>query len=395
MSNPNKSYFDKYFDPVVKEIDRVNVYEFENGMDYELVQLGGKIDPENIKKAQSKVLSNLKKDPAYYTNQLATESAKLVGEYGSGKKSGKFTSKEDSENVKASVSVPKEVKPTGKEANESKVVGKTEKSNVSKDKKVKTKSTSVKQMTNTPKKAKGIKSVMEMPGKEKKISLKENAEGKGIPAEQKQKLEQLVSKLKSEGKIEVAEALERLIKKGLDEAMMEPANYDKGQIIPEKSKGIPSYNELEKEYEKRKKFMKEAKKEKFSEKAYAICSKFRDNEKKYVSCKRGVDKKLEENSTEKPYTPPTDPDQEILDRLKKHMSSVTKPKPKSEGVQIKDTRKIRLTPDVVDSLKKLVKEMMFKSTANPKDIKVATKPTSQNILKSAGYTPISGTEDVK
>ena len=103
MSNPNKSYFDKYFDPVVKEIDRVNVYEFENGMDYELVQLGGKIDPENIKKAQSKVLSNLKKDPAYYTNQLATESAKLVGEYGSGKKPGRFTSKEDSENVKESI----------------------------------------------------------------------------------------------------------------------------------------------------------------------------------------------------------------------------------------------------------------------------------------------------
>jgi len=392
MSNPNQSYFDKYFDPVVKEIDRVNIYEFENGMDYELVQLGGKIDPENIKKAQGKVLSNLKKDPAFYTNQLATESAKLVGEYGSGKKSGRYTTKDDSENVKAELKSPKEVVPTSKEANESKVVGKVEKTNVSKDKKVKTKTTKVTQMTNTPKKGKGIKSVMEMPGKEKKISLKEN---KGIPTQQKEKLEQLVAKLKQEGKVELADALARLIKSGVEESIVNPTSYVQGKMLPEKAKGLPSYEEIEKSYEQKKKSMHEAKKEEFSEKAYAICSKFRDNERKYLSCKRGVDNKNEG----------VDPDQEILDRLRQHMSTVTKPKgtkpqtptekPKNEGVQVQDTRKIRLTPDVVDSLKKLVKEMLYRSNTNPKDIRTATKPTSQNVLRSAGFSPIPGTEDVK
>ena len=85
MNNPNQSYFDKYFDPVVRDIDRVNIYEFENGMDYELTQSGKEINLDSIKSAQAKVLKNLKKDPAYYTNLLAAESVKMFGEYGSGK----------------------------------------------------------------------------------------------------------------------------------------------------------------------------------------------------------------------------------------------------------------------------------------------------------------------
>jgi hypothetical protein len=107
MSNPNKAYFDKYIDPVVREIDRVNIYEFERGMDYELIQEGGIVDPETIKKAQGKVLKNLKKDPAYYTNQLVSDSVKLVGEYGSGKKPGKRNTPQDAEKVKKDGKMPK------------------------------------------------------------------------------------------------------------------------------------------------------------------------------------------------------------------------------------------------------------------------------------------------
>ena len=45
--------------PSIHEIDMVNVYEFENGMDVELTKLGGELTSENIRKSQSKVLKNL------------------------------------------------------------------------------------------------------------------------------------------------------------------------------------------------------------------------------------------------------------------------------------------------------------------------------------------------
>jgi hypothetical protein len=96
----------------IAEIDRVNVYEFENGMDVELTNLGGELTSENIRKAQSKVLKNLKKDPAFYTNQIAEETIKRFGEYGSGKrKQGKYVNKKDAESVKADGGKAK-VKPT-------------------------------------------------------------------------------------------------------------------------------------------------------------------------------------------------------------------------------------------------------------------------------------------
>lgn len=107
MSNPNKSYFDRYTDPVIREIDRVNIYEFENGMDYELTQSGKAINVDSIKEAQSKVLKNLKKDPAFYTNMLAAESVKMVGEYGSGKKPGKRDTAKSAEAIKKDGKMPK------------------------------------------------------------------------------------------------------------------------------------------------------------------------------------------------------------------------------------------------------------------------------------------------
>jgi hypothetical protein len=217
--------------PSIAEIDRVNIYEFENGMDLELTNLGGEITSENIKKAQAKVLKNLKKDPAYYTNQLAEESVKLVGAYGSGKKPGNKT-KEDAEKVKAEVTGPKDETPKKDKDNELKTVGKIEKANVSKDKKPTNPNTiaKAKQETYTAKKAKGIKSTMDLPGKEKKINLKENKEYQGISDEQKTKLEKTVEYLKQQGKNEMAAALERLMKSGikdLDEKLRKNAPVSK------------------------------------------------------------------------------------------------------------------------------------------------------------------------
>lgn len=217
--------------PSIAEIDRVNIYEFENGMDLELTNLGGEITSENIKKAQAKVLKNLKKDPAYYTNQLAEESVKLVGAYGSGKKPGNKT-KEDAEKVKAEVTGPKDETPEKDKDNELKTVGKIEKANVSKDKKPTNPNTiaKAKQETYTAKKAKGIKSTMDLPGKEKKINLKENKEYQGISDEQKTKLEKTVEYLKQQGKNEMAAALERLMKSGikdLDEKLRKNAPVSK------------------------------------------------------------------------------------------------------------------------------------------------------------------------
>ena len=96
----------------IAEIDRVNVYEFENGMDVELTNLGGELTSENIRKAQAKVLKNLKKDPAHYTNVIAEETVKRFGEFGSGKKKvGKSATAQDAEKVKADGGKAK-VKPT-------------------------------------------------------------------------------------------------------------------------------------------------------------------------------------------------------------------------------------------------------------------------------------------
>jgi tetratricopeptide (TPR) repeat protein len=214
--------------PSLAEIDRVNVYEFENGMDVELTNMGGEITSENIKKAQAKVLKNLKKDPAYYTNQLAEESIKLVGAYGSGKKPGNQT-KESAEKVKAEVNGPKDETPGKDKANELKTVGKVEKANVSKDKKPTNSNTvtKAKQETYTAKKAKGIKSTMDLPGKEKKININENKEYQGISDEQKAKLEKTIEYLKQQGKNEMANALERLIKSGIKDLDEKLQKYPK------------------------------------------------------------------------------------------------------------------------------------------------------------------------
>jgi hypothetical protein len=72
---------------VFNEIDRVNPYEFkkglaiEMGMQYEPIPnyFTDKFNPEAIAKATKKVLKNLEKEPAYYTNMISLEFEKKSG----------------------------------------------------------------------------------------------------------------------------------------------------------------------------------------------------------------------------------------------------------------------------------------------------------------------------
>jgi hypothetical protein len=60
---------------IAKTIDMVNPYEYSRGMDYELNIVdvpvtAGDLDEEKVLKAQKKVLTNLTKNPLYYTEKL-------------------------------------------------------------------------------------------------------------------------------------------------------------------------------------------------------------------------------------------------------------------------------------------------------------------------------------
>ena len=262
MSNPNKSYFDKYITPVVREIDKVNVYEFENGMDYELTTSGKTINVDTIKEAQSKVLKNLKKDPNFYTNMLVNETIKMVGEYGSGKKPGVRSTAKSAEAVKKDGKMPKADKQDAPYGLKDEVKGKYKSSGMEPTKKV---PGSLKEgmdvhtlnpasllhaIDNNPDLIKRVKQAIHNDVAKQNIvvkKLKDYIEGnsrlddkekaklknlqsnlrdsgsiretKNIPTEQLTKLKQLVSKLEEEGKKDLASALKRLLDKGVEEGM--------------------------------------------------------------------------------------------------------------------------------------------------------------------------------
>jgi hypothetical protein len=260
MSNPNKSYFDKYITPVVREIDKVNVYEFENGMDYELTTSGKTINVDTIKEAQSKVLKNLKKDPNFYTNMLVNETIKMVGEYGSGKKPGVKSTAKSAEAVKKDGKMPKADKQDAPFGLKDEVKGKYKSSGMEPAKKVPGSLNEgydvytlnpasylaamdhngqlIKSVRDAIKGDVALKNIVvkklkqyaekhdkdeEIQDKVKKAVKTINdapmRESKGIPSEQLTKLKQLVSKLKEEGKKDLASALERLLDKGVEEGM--------------------------------------------------------------------------------------------------------------------------------------------------------------------------------
>jgi len=228
MNGSNKSYFDKHVDPIVREIDRVNIYEFEKGMDYEMTTSGKAINIDTIKEAQSKVLKNLKKSPTFYTDMLVNETIKMVGEYGSGKKPGVRNTAKSAEAVKKDGKINK--KPFNSDA----PYGKTEPS--------------------------------------------------------------VKGKYKSSG--------------------MEPAKKVKGAL----KEGMD----------------------------YSISNQDTSDDPAYYS--HGTTRSFENTQP--------DPDQEILDRLKKQMKDVTKPKGmiKKEGVDVQDSRTIRLTKSTKNDILNLVRE---------------------------------------
>lgn len=257
MSNPNKSYFDKYITPVVREIDKVNIYEFENGMDYELTTSGKTINVDTIKEAQSKVLKNLKKDPNFYTNMLVNETIKMVGEYGSGKKPGVKNTAKSAEAIKKDGKMPKADKQDAPYGLKDEVKGKYKSSGMEPAKLNEgininnlNAASILHAIKNNPNHIEDIKREINNDLAKKNIVIKtlddyadanasripnikddvesakkefRNAgpmrESKGIPTEQLKKLKQLVSKLKEEGKKDLASALERLLSKGVEEGM--------------------------------------------------------------------------------------------------------------------------------------------------------------------------------
>jgi len=259
MSNPNKSYFDKYTLPVVRDIDKVNIYEFENGMDYEITTSGKTINVDTIKEAQSKVLKNLKKDPNFYTNMLVNETIKMVGEYGSGKKPGVRETAKSAEAVKKDGKMPKADKQDSPFGLKDEVKGKYKSSGMEPAKSAKLNegydvhtlnpasylaamdnnkefiAKVAKEVNNDVAKknivVKKLKQYAEKNDKDEEIQDKVKKavkklndatpmrESKGIPSEQLKKLKQLVANLKEEGKKDLASALERLLNKGVDEGM--------------------------------------------------------------------------------------------------------------------------------------------------------------------------------
>jgi len=72
---------------VFDEIDRVNPYEFKRGVNIEMGMqykpipkyFTPEFNPETLAKATKKVLKNLEKDPAYYTNMISAEFEKKSG----------------------------------------------------------------------------------------------------------------------------------------------------------------------------------------------------------------------------------------------------------------------------------------------------------------------------
>lgn len=135
--------------------DLVNFYEFDKGWKYEFHCMDH--DKKNWKKAQKTALTNLSKNPNYYTLLLnGIDPNKKV-------KRTDIPVKVEKNNF---VDKDNGMKPVKGYQNAKADANKSKKETV---KAVK----GVKEMTTTPKRAKGIKGVMEVPGKEKKVKLKE------------------------------------------------------------------------------------------------------------------------------------------------------------------------------------------------------------------------------
>ncbi len=151
-------------------LDQSNPYEYKKGLDYELGLCNistPSLSPQDYQKAQKKVLSNLAKDPNFYTKTLA--GMKTDGDLASDSELGGKSKRSDVYYaLKKDNIVDKK--------NGVKEVSKLEKSNVkdtlgNKEKAKKKIPKGVQVMSVIPKKHKGVK-VMDLPGKEKIIKTK-------------------------------------------------------------------------------------------------------------------------------------------------------------------------------------------------------------------------------
>ncbi len=289
MSNPNQSYFDKYFDPVVRDIDRVNIYEFENGMDYELVQSGEEINLDSIKKAQAKVLKNLKKDPAYYTNMLAAESIKMFGEYGTGKgRSIKSSTAKEAEAVKKDGKMPKENKQDSPFGTKQEVKGKYKSSGMEPVKKV----PGALNESVTPAQIAKLKDIAADWKKNGTDKQKDGADALLSLLQREEEFSKEKESLKSKNEISMTG--------NKDITYNDPAEYYQGHLMPEEDK---------------------------------------NKEKSAYDKKREEDKKAEEMAK---------------NAMKRSLGI------KKEGVDVADSRKIRLTPTTKNQILTLVHEMTKK-----------------------------------
>jgi hypothetical protein len=407
----NQQYFNQYTNPLQQEIDRVNVYEFDSGMDYELTTLGGEINPENIKKAQAKVIKNLKADPAYYTNRLAADSVKLVGEWGSGKRPGTRNTAKSAEAVKAEVKTPKDDTLTKDKSNEMKVAKKDVKSNVRKDSKVKNPNNpgKVASMTQTPKKLRGAK-VMAVPGKEKKVALKENFSGPDTSlGERIRKNAPIKSYVKDFEKSDAPQFKGKSAEKKRNMAIAAHAQANPKHPMSEMGKKRPSDKEIEAAWEKYQ-ADKKAKGEPIINVGKTTDANRRriQNDKmnefyfyndKSPESQRAANKPQDILSKRTPGLAASDVKgyKDVVNKKGFAGKSYGNVGPKGhlpEDVHIKDSRTIRLTPENVKTIKGMIREMILKK-ANSKDTVVASNPNTINTLKSSGYQPISGTEDAK
>jgi hypothetical protein len=137
-------------------VDQVNFYQYSLGIKYELQEKEDFSD-EGLEKAKAKVLSNLQKDPTFYTNLLNQDKSPYA-----------FKTPESQDKK-----FEKKIGPDGRMAIKGYSNAKDNvKDNLGKKEQGTKNPKGVKQMTMAPKKSKGVK-VMEVPGKEKKIKLRE------------------------------------------------------------------------------------------------------------------------------------------------------------------------------------------------------------------------------
>ena len=251
-------------------------------------------------------------------------------------------------------------------------------------------------MTQTPKKLRGAK-VMAMPGKEKKVALKEGFHSV-YETDEKPKKRILPNKQKGiEDKIEIKSALEKVIKKAWDEPNLETAKKIVTTFLNTSKINTKVKNNM---LNKIQDITNKSKLDLYLANSLLAYEKLKINEQldnlknsmSETDEKRPSDKEVD--AAWKKYQANKKTKGEPIINIGKTTSNNKKRIQNNEGVQVQDSRTIRLTPENVKTIKNMIREIVLKK-ANSKDTVIASNPNTINTLKSSGYQPISGTEDAK